>query len=474
MTGITSYGAYIPIYRMSQELLAAVWGTVAGRGEKAIANADEDSITMAVEAALDCLGDIDRHSIDGLYFASTTPPYREKQSASIIAAVCDLRRDIFTADFTDSLRAGSSALRAALDAVAAGSAKRVLVVASDCRIPPPNSAFEPLFGDGAAAFLVGDAEVAITIEGTYSIASDFIDVWRREKDTYIRTWEDRFVIEQGYTAHLQEAVAGLLEKCHITAKDMTKAVFYAPDPRSHAAMARSLGLDAKTQVQDPLFGTLGHSGVALAPMMLVAALEGARPGDSLLFASYGDGADAQLLRVSDQIETIGERRGIKRHMAAKMMLPNYGKYLRFRNLMQWEAVRRAPDTDDSSLNIYWRERKAILSLQGQRCRSCGHVQFPPQRLCMWCQTQDQFDPVRLSDKRGTLFTFSMDERAAVIDPPNILCEVDIEGGGRFYGQMTDRDPAQVKVGMPVEFTFRKIHEGAGFHNYYWRCRPIRC
>ena len=137
MTGIVSCGAYIPIYRMGQELLAGVWGGAAGRGEKAIANSDEDSITMAVEAAIDCLGDIDRQSIDGLYFASTTPPYREKQSASIIAVACDLRRDIFTADFTDSVRAGASALRAALDAVAAGSAKRVLVVASDCRLGAP-------------------------------------------------------------------------------------------------------------------------------------------------------------------------------------------------------------------------------------------------------------------------------------------------------------------------------------------------
>ncbi len=308
MTGIISYGAYIPIYRMSQELLAGVWGSAAGRGEKAIANSDEDSITMAVEAALDCLGDIDRQSIDGLYFASTTPPYREKQSASIIAVACDLRRDIFTADFTDSLRAGASAIRAALDAVAAGSAKRVLVVVSDCRIPPPNSAFEAIFGAGAAAFLIGDSEVAVEIEGAHVISSDFIDIWRKDKDTYIRTWEDRFVTEQGYTAHVREAVAGLMQRCKAKAEDISKAAFYAPDARSHAAMARALGLDAKAQVQEPLFGTVGNTGAALAPMTLVAALEDAKPGDRLLFASYGDGADAQLLRVSGQIENIRGRR----------------------------------------------------------------------------------------------------------------------------------------------------------------------
>ena len=148
MVGIASYGAYIPIYRLSRETISKEWGTPAGHGEKSVRNYDEDSITMAVEAAIDCLNGVDRRSVDGLYFASTTPPYREKQSASIVAAALDLRRDeLFTADFANSLRAGTIAMKAATDAVNGGSAKNVLVVASDCRLPAPNSELEPLFAD---------------------------------------------------------------------------------------------------------------------------------------------------------------------------------------------------------------------------------------------------------------------------------------------------------------------------------------
>ena len=138
MAGITACGAYIPIYRLSRDDIARVWGGGGGGGEKAVANFDEDSLTMGVEAAIDCLGSSDRSLIDGLYFASTTPPYREKQSASIIAAALDLRANIFTADFTDSLRAGTGAFRAALDAVNSGSARQVLVVVADCRLPAPS------------------------------------------------------------------------------------------------------------------------------------------------------------------------------------------------------------------------------------------------------------------------------------------------------------------------------------------------
>jgi len=202
MVGIVSYGAYIPIHRLSREKLDQVWGGGAGKGEKAITNWDEDSITMAVEAGTDCLKGIERGSVNALYFATTTPPYKEKQSASIIAAALDLNEDIIAADFANSLRSGTIAIRAALDAVKAGSAKKVLVIASDCRIPPPNSAFEPLFGDGAAAFLIGEDGVAAEIEGSYYLTSEFIDVWRLEYDIVPRTWEDRFTLEQGYQPHL--------------------------------------------------------------------------------------------------------------------------------------------------------------------------------------------------------------------------------------------------------------------------------
>ena len=112
MVGITSYGAYVPLYRLSREVIAR-----GARGEKAICNFDEDSITMAAAAAIDCLTGIDRETVDGLYFATTTAPYKEKLGAAIVAMAADLKGEALTADFANSLRAGTSAFRSALDAV---------------------------------------------------------------------------------------------------------------------------------------------------------------------------------------------------------------------------------------------------------------------------------------------------------------------------------------------------------------------
>jgi len=425
---------------------------------------------MAVEAAIDCLNGTDRDLADGLYFASTTPPYSEKMSASIVAAASDLRDDLFTLDIGNSLRCGTSAIKAAHDAIKSGSAKNILVTAADCRLAPPASEFEPVFGDGAAAFIIGDSDVAVAIEDSHSISSDFLDVWKRAEDPYIRTWEDRFILQYGYSEKLGIAVSALLKKTGLSAKDFAKVVYYAPNARSHQRMIRQLKIEPE-QVQAPMFDSMGNTGAAFAPMMLVAALEEAKPGDRILWANYGDGADAFILQVTDQIEKVRDRRGIKRHLESKMEIPNYEKYIRFRNLMQVEADRRPQYI--SSLPMMWRDRKQVTPLHGGRCRKCGNIQFPIQRVCAYCQAKDDYEEVRLADKKATVFTFSMDERAVEVDPPRVWTINDLDGGGRIYCTMTDRDTEQIEIGMGVEMTFRKIHEGAGLHNYFWKCRPIR-
>ena len=480
MPGIVSYGAYVPIYRLSREAIGAMWNKAVAKGEKAVANADEDTVTMGVEAVLDCLNGMDRNQVDGLYFATDSPPYVEKQAASIIRAATDLREDILTFDVSHSLRGAGSAMKAALDAVKAGSAKRVMVAAAERRIPAPNSEFELQFGDGAAAFLVGDTDVAAVLEGSYHLTSEFIDIWRKPQDKYVQVWEDRFVRDEAYMKMIPQAVGGLLKKLGLSPKDVTKAAFYGPDARTHASIASAMKLDPKTQVQSPMLDNVGNTGTALAPMILVSALEEAKPGDRVLFATYGDGADAFLFKVTEQIEKIRDRRGIKRHMASKMMLPNYGKYVEIRELMEWEPARRGARR--SSLPVIWRERKMLFALYGQKCRSCGNIQYPRQRICIYCQAKDNFDPIRLSDKTGKVFTFSMDQRAQEIVLPKVFTVVDLDGGGRFYSVMTDRDTSKITVGMPVEMTFRiqigpsetLPMEGSGLYNYFWRVRPIRC
>lgn len=442
-----------------------------GGGEKAVAYFDEDSVTMAVAAGMDCLRGLDRGTIDGLLFASTTYAYKEKQGASIVAKALDLRRDVITADVAGSLRAGTTALRAAVDAVKAGSAHSMLVIASDCRTAAPRSALERNFGDGAAALLIGDRGVAATVDQHHTITDEIIDVWRTEGDPFVHQWEDRFVIEHGYLANIAEAVKGLLQKASLRAAAFSKVALYAPDARSHAAAARALGFDAEAQLQDPFFSRLGNTGAAFAPMLLVAALENAKPGDRLLVASYGDGADAFALRVTDAVKRLADRRGVRWHLERRTELADYDKYLSFRHLQAAEFDRRAGA--GVSATVHYRDRDEDISFHGHRCRRCRTTQFPFQRVCFGCFAKDDFDEVLLSDRTGRVLSHTFDFFAGSPDPPLIVTMVEAEGGVRLYLQMTDASPREVKLGLPVEFTFRKIHEYGGTPNYFWKCTPVR-
>jgi hydroxymethylglutaryl-CoA synthase len=468
MVGIIACGAYVPLWRLPRELIDKD-----SRGEKAVANFDEDSITMAVAAALDFITGLDREKIDGLFFASTTSPYKEKQAATVVASAIDLRRDAITADFANSLRAGTDALRAAVDAVRAGSARQVLVAAADCRIGAPGSPFEQSCGDGAAALLIGDVDVAVEIKAGYSIWNELLDVWRMDGEPYLRSWEERFVVTEGYLKIVYEAASGLMKRYNLEPKDFAQAIFYAPNSRRLRELATSLGFEPRTQVQDPLADSTGNIGTPYSLMLLAAYLEQAKPGERILMASYGDGSDAFILEVTDQVENARRGRGVRQLITSKRLLGEYQTYLKWRGLLDIDISRYTP-VGDLSASALARERKRIYSLHGSRCQVCGTVEYPPPRVCSNCHSRNQFEEIRLSDQRGKVFTYTFDYQLSPFDIPLVIAVVDFEVGGRMSTWMTDRDIEAVGIDMPVEMTFRKLYSAEGIHNYFWKSMPLRC
>ncbi|MFA5368044.1 MAG: 3-hydroxy-3-methylglutaryl CoA synthase, partial [Dehalococcoidia bacterium] len=190
MIGITSFGAYIPWHRLDRQQFLKAWGGFAIPGERSVAYYDEDSVTMAVEASMNCLKGFDATKIDGLYFATTTAPYKEKQSAATMREALNMRDDVRTADLTTSLRCGSTGLLMAYDAIKAGTLNSVLVAAADCRIAAPAGMTEQSLGDGSAAFLLGKKDVVAEILCTHSTSDDLCATWRGENDTFVRFWEE--------------------------------------------------------------------------------------------------------------------------------------------------------------------------------------------------------------------------------------------------------------------------------------------
>jgi hydroxymethylglutaryl-CoA synthase len=475
MPGIASYGAYIPFFRLSRAEIARAWGGRAAPGERAVASYDEDSLTMAVAAARDCLKGVDPAAVGGLYFASTTAPYREKQSAATIAAVLGLPPHAVTADFSGSVRCGTSALKAALDAVASGSAESVLVCAADVRLGYPGGPGEANFGDAAVALLVGGRDTVADVRHFDSRYYEIQDIWRSDRDTFVRTAEDRFSMDEGYAGVMVGSVAAALDKHGLTAADIAHVALNAPSARQARAVAKKLGLDERAQVNYVLHESVGDTGSAASLLSLAAALEQAGSGETILLACYGSGCDTMVLETTDRIGSAPACRGVRRHVDSRRPLRTYEQYLRWRELVQIQPAARPPIEERvPSPAAQWREVPWELRLTGTKCLHCGTPQYPPQRVCVSCHAKDEMEPYGFADVPARVFSYSHDYVMQTLDPPVTVTFVDFEGGGRILCEMTDREVDEVAVGMPVEMTFRRLYVVGGIANYWWKCRPVRC
>ncbi len=480
MVGIVSYGAYIPKYRIDRKLVYKAMGWLNPatfmRGEKAVANFDEDSLTMGVAAGFDCITGLDRTKIDGLYFATTTASYTERLGSQIMAAAFDLNTDIRVADLTDSTKATTIAMLTAIDAVKSGSSKNTLICAGDCRIPRPGSAQEELYGDGAGSVLIGEDNVIAKFLGSSTLSHDFTSHWRGQNDKFDNQWEDRFIRDVGYKKFLVESISGALKNCNLEAKDIAKAAYPCLYAGDHKGIAKKLGLTPE-QVQDPLIGNVGYTGAGTPLMLLVAALEDAKPGDKIVIASFGQGSDALVFEVTDAINAIkGTKKGIKKNLETKRELNSYEKMISFRNILPVDKGIRGETVPFTALTELWRSRKSILGLCGCKCNNCGTPQFPVQEICVNpdCGAQGQMEEYRFADKKGKVLMFTGDSLAFTPNPPQIYGTLDFEGGGRFWFDVTDADLEEMSVGMTMEMSFRRkfVDEKFGIHGYYWKAIPV--
>ncbi len=476
MIGIKSYGAYLPKYLMSRDLIAQAWDFPAVPGNKAFANADEDSLTMAIEAGLDCLTGIDPKSIDGLFFASTTQVYTEKDSASFIATVLDMRKDIITNDFSDSLKAGTSALARAVDTIKANEdIKSILVVAADSRVPEPSTMWEFGFADGAAALLVAeDEELPVSIEDYYSISANVTGPWKRTtKDKFIRTFEAK-MDNRFYSENITKVMAEIMKRNNLNPEDIDVAAYYYNNPRSHARVSKSMKF-GQGVAQNGLFFQVGDTGTPMPFMLLISALKRPKEDAKIIVAGFGDGADALLMQIRNRglVRSLSkDHLGIAGHQKSMVTVKNYSSYIDNKELLEKDRYTRK-----SSAVVHWREQASLYQLYGNKCKECGTIQYPQMYpTCYGCRKSGTMEPIKLKLK-GTIFTFTLDHLLGgnYYVTPIPRCVVDLEDGGRILLDMTEiENPEEtVSIGMEVELTFRKMHEGGEFHNYYWKIRPIR-
>lgn len=478
--GILAHGAYLPRRRLQRAAIYAANAWFApglkglARGERTVANWDEDAVTMAVEAARDALQGCDRSSVVGLSLASTTLPFADRLNAGIVKEALRLADEVHASDQGGSQRAGTSALLHALRSAQALPGPQ-LCIGTDLRKARPASEAELMQGDGAAALLVGNGAPIARFVDAYTTTHDFIDHFRSTKADFDYTWESRWIRDEGHTGLVGAALKAALAQFGISGADIHHFLLPITARGVAESLAKQCGI-AATAIGDNLAANVGETGVAHPLLMLVQALESAQPGQKLLLVGFGQGVDVLLFETTAALANLPPRRGVQGSLALRRQDDNYLRWLFHRGLLDLERGMRAESDEKQPGSTLWRQRKAVLGLVGGRCTKTGTVQFPKTDISVSTNdhgvgTQEDYP---LADIPARIVTYTADSLTYSAAPPNYFGTIDFEGGGRLMAEFTDVDPADVEVGRKVAMAFRikAIDDQRDFVKYFWKAVPI--
>jgi 3-hydroxy-3-methylglutaryl CoA synthase len=483
LVGIVGFGAYVPRLRLQRKSIAAAHAWLApnlagkAKGERSMSSWDEDAITMAVEAARDCLGpDDDRSHVKALIFATTTAPFSDRLNAGIVSAALTLEPTAGASDVTGSQKAGMTALSTAL--VSAQNMKEgcVLVAAADKRRARAASTQELDNGDAGAAIAVGNkGSIADWIGGAVTTA-DFVDHFRGAGEGFDYQWEERWIRDEGFSKLVPPTIQRALESAGLKAADVD--VFILPSTFKGLAdsIAKKVGLKPDS-VRDNLSATIGEAGCAHALVMLAHALEDAKPGQVIVAAQFGQGCEVNVFKATKAISKFKPQRGVSGWLANRKEEGNYLKFAVFNGLLEWERGMRAEKDNKTALTTLYRYNDQILGLVGGKCRETGVAQFPRTRMSVNPNghTVDTQEPYKFADRKASVLTWSADYLTYSMAPPNHYGMITFAEGGRIFMDITDVEPGDVESGMDVRMAFRvkEWDDRRGFTRYFWKAVPER-
>jgi 3-hydroxy-3-methylglutaryl CoA synthase len=482
MLGVIGYGSYVPRLRLNRQAVAQANAWFApqllgrAKGTRAMANWDEDSITMAVAAARDCLGaSEDRSRVRSLYLASTTLPFADRLNAGIVGEALTLGETLEAFDVGGSQRAALAALGEGL-VKARTLDGAVLVVAADARKARPASAQELEYGDGAAAILLGSEGVIAEYLGGHTLSVDFIDHFRLTGEQFDYQWEERWVRDEGVGKLAPRCIEGALANAGIPAESVDRFIFSSSLSKAEAQVAKSCGIRAAA-IEPTLVDQIGDTGVPHALVMLARALETAKAGEIILLSQFGSGAQAMLFRVTPNIAEFRPKTGLGGWLGRGVEETQYTKFLAFKGGVALDRGMRGEQDKKTSLSTLYRHKREILGLVGGRCEITGEVHYPPSRLSYTpgAPALDTQKPYKLAERKATVLSWSAEYLSYYPSPPHFYGQVDFDGGGRILMEFTDLASGDVESGTRMEAVFRikDVDERRGFIRYFWKATPVR-
>ena len=462
--GIAATGLYLPRQRLDSDEIEAAWGTAAPVDRAAVPAADEDALTMAVAAGRDALRgeDIDADAVAHLAVATTTPPLEEEAFAPRIGAALGLDSAISTTTAAQSTAAAGEALLSGLDA----DGPAVVVVAD----APAGDAADigQRVGAGAAAFVVADDAEIVAVDHARQ-SRDAPGLRLRERG---RTEVSELDITTYERETTRDIVSTAVERLAIDHDAVGGAALHQPTGDIPHRIGKALPYDGAAIARGTAVDEVGDAGAATPALGLLAALDAADAGSTVVAGFFGSGATA--VGIGFEVETPLDT-GVEAAFDAGEAV-SYPEALRARGTIGETDV--AGGGAHVSLPSWQRTVPQRYRLAAGRCPECGAVAFPPEGACPDCHTRVDFESVRLSrtgeivavtaiGQGGAPPEFVEQQRrdgpfaVAIVEAPTI----DGDGSARFPAQLTDCDPKTVSVGDAVTGQLRRIYTVEGVTRY---------
>ncbi|MCU1462744.1 MAG: hydroxymethylglutaryl-CoA synthase family protein, partial [Acidimicrobiales bacterium] len=208
---ILAVGVAAPSLRLQAADVGAAWGS-SGRGQVATCGPDEDTLTLAWTAATRALaaGGIAADEVGAVYWGTSRPPFAEGPSLAFLTGSLSLSPTVGGALVSGSAHAGIDALLAGWDAVAAGSADVVLVIASDAVVPGLGTTLEGRTGAGAVALVLAGAGGSAALTQRSTRTRPVLDRYRGDAERGLRdVYDGRLFREEVYLPEVTGAAAAL-------------------------------------------------------------------------------------------------------------------------------------------------------------------------------------------------------------------------------------------------------------------------
>ncbi|WP_227377688.1 zinc ribbon domain-containing protein [Haladaptatus halobius] len=462
MRGIAAMGSYLPRFQISSETVAESWGHYDGSGieAKRVPAADEDALTMAIEAVETMFDQstVDVDAITSVHFATTTPPLAEEELIPRLIRMLGLPKTVSARMFTQSTRAGASALASALDADGVA-----LVIASDAPRGEPADTDHP-FGAGAAAFLVTDSP---TVEhlATASFADELPGIRYRERGSDAI---EGLEITSYEREEVRQCVTEAVSQLDSDLDEVSAAAIHQPDARFPSRVISGISIDEEAVTKGTVVNEIGDAGAAGVPFGLVNSFSSVEGNEQTLAVFFGSGGGATAMLFRGGID--GDFGGVPDTEEI-----SYSTYLRERGYIGTVDV--SGGGAHVSLPSWRRTLDQRYRLLAGRCPECRALAFPPEGTCPECHRDIEFEQVELP-RTGMVRAVTVIGQGGA--PPEFTEQqrrdgeygvaivelgVDDEETVTLPAQLTDTDPNAIEVGNEVRALIRKIYTQEGVPRY---------